>query len=791
MNKMDFNRFFNAKRMAVVLLLLSCSTFTYAKEYRVFGKIRSVETKQAIEFATIAVKHPASDSVITSMITDSKGEFSFASKPGNYKLQIQCLGYKPFSQMISLTKTLYLPIIEMETEINEISEVTVAASNYNEKYDRSIQVITKQFKEGANKATDLLEKLRGVQVDPLDNSITINNEKSVLLLVDGMRKEQNFIKNLPPDRILRIEVIRNPTGRYISQGYTSVINIILKKNYTGYNLFAEQQGFYSLDHSNGDDFLFKNNITTSLNYTFKKLNVYGSYLHNKSNTNLFVENLKEMENASLHKTAPNQTPNVERDGLAHTFLIGADLFINSNQTLSFESNFINAPPDKNTSVQTYDNEFKSGNSNEVFTSGLNNADSEKAQYYLLSYRNKFSDKNKLELDYASSVIKSKTLNSYFENTQERSKQEIEFKNNSSVFDANFEHSFSNTYALELGYRNTYRRYRYASLLPNERKEENKDIRHLGYGYLSITPKGKVKSKIGLAFEQNTLKANEQTKNYYSLQPFVNIFYNHSKKLNMTLKLNANSNYPYAEQISPIETTIDRLTSTTGNPKLGFAASYTGSIDFKLFNNRLSIEPYYSRTMDFISKTGRLYNNYYRYTYSNLDKCESAGVRASTRLFLIPRKMFIDCTGSLHFDKTEFEGHSNHINDFTIKSNLMYISKHRTLYALMFKRMNAKQIQAYGHYGNDNDYLGFFVRQPLFRQRLNLSLLYILPINKGIEYVMEDYYADNSFKEKNTTDVNILTNLLMLKLTFNLTKGNEVQSIKKKNYKEKKETKGFF
>ncbi|MFV0268079.1 MAG: outer membrane beta-barrel protein [Draconibacterium sp.] len=790
MKKNNFNKYFKAKRTVVVLFLLLCSTFTYAKEYQVFGKIRSVDTKQAIEFATIAVKHPANDSIITSMITDSKGEFSFACKTGNYKLAIQCLGYKPFSQIIKLTKTLYLPTIEMETEINEISQVTVEASNYNEKYDRSIQVITKQFKEGTNKATDLLEKLRGVQVDPLDNSITVNNEKSVLLLVDGIQKEQNLIKNLPPDRILRIEVIRNPTGRYISQGYTSVINIILKKNYTGYNLLAEQQGLYSLDNSNGDDFLFKNNITTSLSYTFKKLNMYGSYLRNKSNTNLCVENFKEIENASLDKISPNKTPNVERDGLAHTFVVGADLFINTNQTLSFESNFINSPYNKNTSIQAYDNELKSGNINEMFTSGLNNAKSEKAQYYLLSYRNKFSDKNKLELDYGSNVIKSKTLNSYFEDNQELNKQEIEFKNHTSVFDANFEHTFSSTYALELGYRNTYRTYRYISL-PSAHKVENKDIRHLGYSYLSIAPKGKVKSKIGLAFEQNTLMANEQTKNYYSLQPFMSVFYNHSRKLNITLKLNSSSSYPYAEQINPVETTIDRLTTTTGNPKLGFASIYTGSIDFKLFNNRLSIEPYYSRTIDFISKTGHIYNDSYRYTYSNLDKYESAGVKASTRLSLIPRKMFVDFTGSLYFDKTEFEGHSNHVNDFTIKSNLMYISKHRTLYALMFKRMNAKQIQAYGHYSNDNDYLGLFLKQPFLKQRLNLSLLYILPINKSIEYVMEDHYADNSFKEKHTTDVSILTNLLMVKLTFNLTKGNEVQSIKKKNYKEKKETKGFF
>lgn len=784
----------NMKHLLIVILLF-VSVKTYSTSHQVHGKLKDASTKQPIEFATIAIKHYKNDSIINSMITDSKGEFSFASKSGNFKLEIRCMGYKPIFQTIKVAnKDLFLKPVEMLVELNEISEVNVVASNYNEKYDRSIQTVTRQFKEGTSKVTDLLTKIRGIYVDPLDNSITVDNEKSVLLLVDGTRKDQAYIKNLPPDRVSRIEITRNPTGRYISLGYNSVINIILKKNYTGYDLFLEEQGFFSLDKSNGNDFLFRNIATTNLTYTIKKLNLYGSYSNTKTNTNLLVDNWKGIEKQRLGKTAISNDPNLKRDGLSHNSLLGADFFINQNQTLSFETSFLHSPFNSNTSTQKYINEVNFMNSNNIsyFDSRLNHSQSENARYSLLSYKNKLSDKDILEFDYSYNRVKSRILNNYFEDNQELNKQEIESKYNTSIFDLNFKHTFNSTYALELGYRNTYRTYRYIYLLPSMGKDKNRNIRRLVYSYLSIAPERKIKSKMGIAFEQNTLKINNQSKDYYSLQPFLNIFYKHSEKLNITLKLNSDSDYPYIDQINPFETTTDRLTTEIGNPNLEFSTNYTGSIDFKLFSNRLSIEPYYSRTKDFISQTGNIIDGNYQYTYANLDKYESVGVKLGTKLSIIPKKMFFNFTGSIYFDKTEFDGYTNKVDDISINSNLMYIhSKLKTLYALMLKRMNTKQIQAYGYHSNDNDYLGFFIKQSFFRKQLDVSVLYILPVETGFTYAMKDHYKHEQFIENNRTNVDVLTNLFMLKLSFNLSKGNKVQSFKKKDYKDKKESKGLF
>ncbi|MBI9064907.1 MAG: TonB-dependent receptor [Marinilabiliaceae bacterium] len=766
-----------------------------ALTYQVHGKLKDQASKLPIEFATIAVTGLKKDSIITSMISDSKGEFVFDIAPGEYKIIIRCLGYKSITQIINVyEQDLYLKSYGMVVASNALDEVSIVASSYREQYDRSIQNVTRQFKEGTNNVTDLLTKIRGVDVDPLDNSIKVDNGDNVLLLVNGMKKEQTYIKNLSPDRISRIEISRNPTGRYICEGYTSVINIILKKNYTGYEMYLEEKGLYSLNKSNGDDVLFNNLASFDLTYTCKKVNLYGKYSNIKSNTNLLVENNKYLEESSLIKEAITNNPNSERDGFSHTYLLGADVIISPKQTLSLESNIIHSPFENNNTVRTYNNRLNTVEGNEIFTSILTANQSDKKIYSQLSYRNSFSEKNKMEVDYAYNFSESELSNNYREDTGMKSKQALNSKRNTSIFDLNFKHLFNDTYSLEAGYKNTFRTYdyEYSSLIQEDNTETNKDIRNLFYTYFSFTPKSKIKSKIGIAIEQNILTTNNQSNYNHSLQPFLSVYYKFNKKLNVTLKFNSDSDYPYADQVSPFTVTIDRLSSEVGNPNLNYSTKYVSSLDFKLFNNKLSIEPFYSYTNNFISKTGNIMGDHFEYSYSNLDKYESYGMKMSARLTLIPRKMFVKLTGTFYNDKTNTDGYTNKLNDFTINSNVMYLSsKHKTLYALTLKRMNSKKIAAYGYYNNDNDYLGCIIKQPFFKRKMAVTVLYLLPVSSGLDYSMQEYFEYNAFNEQTATNVEMLKNLFMLKISFNLNKGNEIKSVEKKDYKEKKQTKGFF
>lgn len=783
-------------KIYITIILIHLCLLGNASNHRVQGKLKDAATSSPVEFATIAVRNFESNNLISSMITDSKGEFLFTIKPGTYKMEIRCLGYTEVIKRLDVEKMdVYLNTINMKVDTKQLNEVSVTASNIIEKHDRDIHTITKQFKEGTNTVKDLLTKIRGINVDPLDNSIRVNNDNNVLLLVDGVKKNQKYIKNISPERIIRIEIINNPTGRFLTEGYSSVINIIAKKDFCGHELYVEEKGLYSLNKSNGDDILFSNRANINYTYTYKQLNIYGSYINTKSNTNLLSTNDKWLGKSGLLKRSNNDKPNSIRDGLSNNILLGTDIFINNRHSISLETNIVNSPFDQNSTNKIYNNTIIAEDGiQEDYISQLNINQFNRATYSLLAYRFNISKKSKLEFDYGFNDVNNKILNSYSENNTNNIDQNIEKHQTTSKSELNYKYFFSSKSVLNIGLRNTFRNTRNKYLL-EEGITENKNIkdnRNTMFTYFSFTPKGKLKTRIGLAVEQNTLKSGNTTHNYYSLQPYLNMNYKWSNSFNITLKLNSNSNYPYADQVNPFEQTIDRITTIKGNPSLSYATNYNTSLELKLFKNKLCIEPFYKISEDFISKTGSIVNNKFRHTYSNLDRYESIGVNLSTKLTVIPRKMFINFTGTLYSDNTRFNGYNNHITDFSINSNIMYLSsRYKTLCALILKRMNSKHIQAYGYNNNNNDYLGLLLKQPFLKNKLAVTMLYILPVSSGLNYSMDEKIEYSSFSEDTKTDVSMLKNLFMLKITYSLNKGNKVNTIKKKNFKDITPSKGFF
>ncbi len=625
----------------ILLLTLNIRIAKAQKQYSVIGKIKDDSTKENLAFATVSITPLNNDSSTISMITDLKGEFGFNVNTGKYKIIAHFLGYKDFQEFINVTdQDVYLKNINLSIDNTAIKEVKITGASYKEQFDRSVQLVTKEFKEGTNNLKDLLSKIRGVNVNPLDNSIRVDNDENVLLLVDGVKKESTYVKNLPPDRISRIEISRNPTGQYISEGYNAVINVILKKDHTGYFVNLDDLGCYSLDKSNGDDIVFYNNVDANLLYSLKKINIYAGYRYSVKNVNFNTENEKYFNNSSIIQNELTNDPNYQGKVFSYTYIFGTDFFLSEGQTLSFEMNLIHSPLKKNEIITSFNNRYQTEDLITEFSSQQTAKKSTDQYYSQLSYRNNFSEKDHLEIDYCYDYKKMKNLNSYAENLITISNQDISLKQNTSIVDLNFKHHFNDIYLFEFGYKNTIRKNNYLYLTTNDSTEINKDFRNLFYSYLSITPQSKMKTKIGFAIEQDKLVVSTQKSFNTSLQPFINIHYNHNKNLNFTLKLNSQSSYPTSDQISPFETTIDRFSSETGNPELTCSTKYTTSLDVCLLGNKVSVEPYYKYINNFISKVGEINDSSFVYSYSNIDKYESYGFKCSTNFNLIPKKLLL-------------------------------------------------------------------------------------------------------------------------------------------------------
>ena len=786
----------NLHKIILLTIIMFSTSISFAQktDFLINGKLKDKDSNEALSFASIIIKN-SNDSILSGIITDSKGEFIINIGRGAYILDISYLGYVSREINISVNNNVYLGNIQMKKDFKLLGEVTIKSSNQIVKSDRDIHIITEEFKENTSSVNDILPKIRGIHIDPLSNQISLNNDANVLLLVDGNVKNQDYIKNISPEKVLRIEVIRNPTGRYLTEGYAAVINIILKKNYSGYDIFVKQKGLYSLDKSNGDDFLFKNNAEVNLAYTRKKINIYGIYSNTISNTNLPSIISTNINGIALNKKSIDDKPNYHNNSLSHNAILGVDAFLNSKHSLSIETMYKKKPFTFNNHEEAYVNSFTKDNSLlSEFTSSQKNNNQMNNVLGLLAYRWDISNNKELNVDYGYNFSEGQDSYLYYENDTLKTNQTINFNNIYSRLEVDYSQDFNNTYSINIGYHNTVKNNdnKYTDISNTTYNSEYAEIRNTIYSYLNINNSKKITSKLGFAVEQNKIHSLTQNPTYYSLQPFLSVFYKKSKATNFTFKFRSYSDYPTNTQIEPFEIKIDRLTSQIGNLDLSYTTYYKTSVDFNFLKNRLSIEPYYLFTSNFISKTGVLDNQKYIYSYSNIDKYESIGLSISFKYPIISKKLFFNFTGAIYGDRIIYNDNKNEFLDFDINSNVMYrYARYNTILALMLKKKNSKQIQTYGYYSNDNDYLAIFMRQAFFKNRFVVSALYILPISLGFNYEIENKYEHNGFAEYSYKDISVTKNLFMLKLTYSFSKGQDIRSINKKELMEQKQNKGFF
>ena len=119
-----------------------------------------------------------------------------------------------------------------------LNEVTVKAAKVVNKPDGVTIYPTDVQKQASNNGYSLLQKLTlaNLRVDNINHSIsTIDNRGDVQLRVNGIIVGKQEMLALNPKDIAKINYINNPGVRY-GEGIASVIDIIIRKNESGYTI---------------------------------------------------------------------------------------------------------------------------------------------------------------------------------------------------------------------------------------------------------------------------------------------------------------------------------------------------------------------------------------------------------------------------------------------------------------------------------------------------------------------------------------------------------------------------
>jgi outer membrane receptor protein involved in Fe transport len=188
--------------------------------------------------ATVRVAALANPSTTQNGVTDATGKIELRAKIGeSYQAQISFVGYKTLVQTVRPTATQMAFQFTLEEDTKALNEVTITAKKpLIEQVDDMTVVDPAPIVDISTNALDVMEKIPGLFVDQ-DGNIYLNSATPASIYINGREQKMStsdvatLLRNLPPNSIEKIEVLRTPSAKFDASGSGGVVNVVLKKGF--------------------------------------------------------------------------------------------------------------------------------------------------------------------------------------------------------------------------------------------------------------------------------------------------------------------------------------------------------------------------------------------------------------------------------------------------------------------------------------------------------------------------------------------------------------------------------
>lgn len=315
--------------MILILALMPGLTGQENKSFVISGRLLDSLSREPLMFATVAVRRQNDAAFLTGVSAGQDG--SFTAGPlgqGNYELQISALGYEKKVLKIDNDDDADLGDILLQQKIARLEEVTIAGERIKARNDdgKTTYFMNEKLYGISGTGVDLLSYIPGIQID-LAKNISVNGSPDVIVYVDGKERDLNFINQLDPERIDRVEILNAP-GSLHDATVSGVINIFLKErseHRINGHVFADIPVLKPVVYSFPD-------FSTDCN--LGDFNLSASYSGAFSYFNIFESDYKKIERGSA-VTEINSGQSVRQKDWSHTFHFGVDYKPDKNDQLSF------------------------------------------------------------------------------------------------------------------------------------------------------------------------------------------------------------------------------------------------------------------------------------------------------------------------------------------------------------------------------------------------------------------------------------------------------------------------
>jgi hypothetical protein len=579
-----------------IMLLIAFSTFiivVYGQgqpKFTIKGQLTDQKSMQPVSFATVALRR-SSDSVLTTGVaSDLDGRFIIGPvNEDNYQLVISAIGYLPENRDIKLINDFDAGTIYLQEKSVQLNEIVISSERKKAEagMDKITYFINKKMLDASNNGADLIGFIPGVQVDMMKN-ISIGGSQNIIILVDGKEREKNFLSQLDPARIDKVEVTNAPDSRY-DAGVTGVINIILKKEkqsgISGH-IFAEAPVSSEIYLS----------PTYSLNYGFRKFNLYTSYNGELTYLDILEQNRRTTNDYS-RTTEIITEQDVRQKYWSHRFHYGFDYFLNEKNQINFYAYYnpfsreLDGTTQLNVSGENIEGEITPGKKDDT--------DNNSSAFYSIYYKHSFEKPGKqIEFDLSNYNFSAENSTTFSYETGDQIINKVMPRQNTSIFKVDYTSPFTERLRLNAGIKT-----RLQSMHDNQQESfsYNEDI---FAAYASVTYNvSKLTLSTGMRAEKSVSELEDSfCNNVVALLPDATINYKLTAKQNMKLFYNRTVDRPGLYELNPYTSYDDPFAVRSGNPYLepefrqNLSLSYSNSFG----NNFISFELYYRNRTDAIN-----------------------------------------------------------------------------------------------------------------------------------------------------------------------------------------------
>ena len=609
MNKLFLAILFIGLFVTTVIAQQGPSPTNVLKDVKITGKVLDKETKEPLEYATVAFFSKQENKIVTGGITDVKGNFSIPVPAGVYDVSIEYISFKKITiANRSLTTDTDLGVFEMEIDAQALGEIEVIAerTTVEIKLDKKIYNVGKDLTVSGGTVSDVLDNVPSVSVD-VEGNVALRGNDNVRILINGKPSglvglnSTDALRQLPAEAIEKVEVITSPSARYDAQGTAGILNIILRR--------SKLQGLNGAITTNAG---YPNNagISGNINYRTGDFNFFNTsgYTYRESPGNSLTETnyingsyLKEEREFDRQRLALNIYSGVEWYITDDASVTGSIIY-RDNRSDNETTNNINGFRDDGTPISSF--RFDPEN------------DDSKTVEYALNYDKQFNGESdhRLTFDFKYESSNDNEYSLITENGDEIETVRTINDQNRILLQSDYVLPFGEDSQFELGYRGTFNNLDtdYA-LAFNENGDfiidtnVSNNLLYREYVNAVYTQYGsKIKNKfsylLGLRVESTRIIIDQATsgdferKNYTGLFPTVNLGYEITEDQSITLGYNRRIRRPRSRFINPFPS---RSSATN------------------LFQGNADIDPSYSNTLDlgYLNKIGKLMLNSSIY-YSN-------------------------------------------------------------------------------------------------------------------------------------------------------------------------------